>query len=124
MLALWLLVQDPGAVVQGKGSPTAAIPRVEASVVIDGKLDEPQWSQATRLTGFWQYQPVDGRRAEEETEVRVWYASDAIYFGVIAEDRNPASIRATVADRDNIDNEDYIVLDLDTFHDRRRAFFF
>ena len=25
---------------------------------IDGKLEEPVWSQATRLTGFWQYQPV------------------------------------------------------------------
>ena len=91
---------------------------------IDGKLDEPVWSRATRLTGFWQYQPVDGRPAEEDTEVLVWYAPDAIYFGIIAHDRNPAAIRATVADRDNIDNDDYVVLDLDTFHDRRRAFFF
>src|SRR3954447_6918897 len=124
MLALLLLMQDPGAVVLGKGSPTAVIPRVEASVVIDGKLDEPVWSRATRLTGFWQYQPVDGRPAEEETEVLVWYAPDAIHFGILAHDRNPAAIRATVADRDNIDSDDYVVLDLDTFHDRRRAFFF
>lgn len=126
MLALLLLLQgsDPVAVVEGKGSPTAEIPRLEASIQIDGKLEEPVWSQATRLTGFWQYQPVDGRPAEEETEVLVWYAQDAIYFAVVAHDRNPASIRATVADRDNIDNEDYVVLDLDTFHDRRRAFFF
>jgi Domain of unknown function (DUF5916) len=124
VLALLLLLQDPVAVVAGKGSPTAEIPRLEASIHIDGTLDESVWSQATRLTGFWQYQPVDGRPAEEQTEVLVWYAPDAIYFGVIAHDRNPAAIRATVADRDNIDNDDYIVLDLDTFHDRRRAFFF
>jgi hypothetical protein len=128
MLALLLLLQAPGpssgAVVEGKGSPTAEIPRLESQVQIDGKLDEPVWSQATRLTGFWQYQPVDGRPAEEETEVLAWYAPDAIYFGIIAHDRNPAAIRATVADRDNIDNDDYVALDLDTFHDRRRAFFF
>jgi hypothetical protein len=128
VLALLLLLQapasPPSAVVQGKGSPTAEIPRLESSVRVDGKLDEPVWSRATRLTGFWQYQPVDGRPAEEQTEVLVWYAPDAIHFGIIAHDRNPASIRATVADRDNIDNEDYVVLDLDTFHDRRRAFFF
>jgi hypothetical protein len=126
VLALLLLLQDPapGAVVPGKGSPTAEIPRRETTIEVDGKLDEPVWSQATRLTGFSQYQPVDGRPAEEETEVLVWYAPDAIHFGVIAHDRNPATIRATVADRDNIDNEDYVVLDLDTFHDRRRAFFF
>jgi len=126
VLALLLLIQDPlpGSVVEGKGSPTAHIPRLEQEIRIDGNLDEPAWAQATRLTGFWQYQPVDGRPAEEQTEVWVWYAPDAIHFGIIAHDRNPRSIRATVADRDNIDSEDYVVLDLDTFHDRRRAFFF
>jgi hypothetical protein len=122
MLALLLLIQ--GAVIEGKGSPAADIPRLEASARIDGQLDEPVWSQATRLTGFWQYQPVDGRLAEEQTEVLAWYAPDAIYFGIIARDRNPAAIRATVADRDNIDNDDNVVINLDTFHDRRRAFFF
>jgi hypothetical protein len=128
VLALLLLVQNSGsplgAVVEGKGSPTAEVPRLEASIQVDGNLEEPVWSRATRLTGFWQYQPVDGRPAEEQTEVLVWYAPDAIHFGIIAHDRNPASIRATVADRDNIDNDDYVVLDLDTFYDRRRAFFF
>ncbi|HEX2219521.1 MAG TPA: DUF5916 domain-containing protein [Gemmatimonadales bacterium] len=125
MLALLLLLQSSSAaVVEGKGSPTAEIPRFEASIRIDGVLDEPVWAQATRLTGFWQYQPVDGRPAEERTEVLVWYSPDAIHFGVIAHDRLPASIRATVADRDNIDNEDQVILDLDTFHDHRRAFFF
>jgi hypothetical protein len=126
VLALLLLLQgsDPGPTVEGKGSPTADIPRIDAAATIDGKLEEPAWSRATRLTGFWQYQPVDGRPAEEQTEILVWYAPDAIYFGVVARDRNPAAIRATVADRDNIDNDDHVVLDLDTFHDRRRAFFF
>jgi hypothetical protein len=126
VLALLLLVQAPdsGIAVEGRGSPTAQVPRIESSIQVDGRLDEPVWRQATRLTGFWQYQPVDGRPAQEQTEVLVWYAPDAIHFGIIAQDRNPRAIRATVADRDNIDNEDYVVLDLDTFHDRRRAFFF
>jgi hypothetical protein len=126
VLALLLLLQAPdsGITVEGKGSPTADVPRLESTIQVDGKLDEPVWRQAARLTGFWQYQPVDGRPAEEQTEVLVWYAPDAIHFGIIAHDRNPRAIRATVADRDNIDNEDYVVLDLDTFHDRRRAFFF
>ena len=130
MFALLLLIQAPAPglstanIVEGKGSPVAEIPRLERDVRIDGNLDEPVWSQATRLTGFWQYQPVDGRPAEEQTNVLVWYAPDAMYFGIIANDRNPRAIRATVADRDNLDNDDYVVIDLDTFHDRRRAFFF
>jgi hypothetical protein len=122
MIALVLLLQS--AVVEGKDSPTADIPRLEATVEIDGRLDEAAWSKATRLTGFWQYQPVDGRLAEEQTEVLVWYAPEAIYFGILAHDRTPAAIRATVADRDKIDTDDHIIIDLDTFHDRRRAFSF
>ena len=123
MLALLLLVQTAasGAVVEGKGSPTAEVSRLEATVVIDGVLDEPAWSQATRLGGFWQHQPVDGRPAEEETEVLVWYAPNAIFFGIMARDRRPAAIRATVADRDNIDSDDHVIIDIDTFHDRRRV---
>jgi hypothetical protein len=126
VLALLLLLQSssPATTVEGRGSPTAEIPRVEAAVRIDGVLDEPVWAEATRLTGFWQYQPVDGRPAEERTDVLAWYAPDAIHFGIIAFDRVPSAIRATVADRDNIDREDQVVLNLDTFHDRRRAFFF
>jgi hypothetical protein len=100
------------------------IPRIEAEATIDGALDEPVWSNAARLTGFSQYEPIDGRPAEERTEVLVWYAPDAIHFGIIAHDREPATIRATRADRDNIDGEDHVIIYLDTFNDRRRAFFF
>jgi hypothetical protein len=106
-------------------SSSIQIPRVEdASVVIDGILDEPVWTRAARLTGFRQYEPVDGRPAEEETEVLVWYAPDAIHFGIIARDRQPEYIRASIADRDNIDGDDHVIIYLDTFNDRRRAFFF
>ena len=60
------------------------IPRIEATTTVDGRLDEPVWARAARLTGFSQYQPVDGRPAEEPTEVLVWYAPDAIHFGIRA----------------------------------------
>ena len=66
---------------RARARPRPTIPRIEAAAdarPVDGALDEPVWQQATRLTGFWQYQPVDGRPAEEATEVLVWYAPDAI----------------------------------------------
>ena len=126
LVALSLLVQAPDTIPgsDGRSRPTVTIPRVETEVIIDGTLDEAAWGQAARLTGFSQYEPVDGRPAEERTEVRVWYAPSAIYFGIIAYDRNPGSIRATRADRDNIDSDDHVIIYLDTFNDHRRAFFF
>lgn len=110
--------------VAGEGRPTVTIPRIEAEIEVDGRLDEPVWSQAVRLGGFWQQQPVDGRRAEEETQVLVWYSPEAIHFGILAFDSQPGTIRATVADRDNLDRDDTVTIYLDTFNDRRRAFFF
>jgi hypothetical protein len=104
--------------------PSVAIPRLQAEITVDGRLDEPGWQQAARLDGFYQYQPVDGRAAEERTAVLVWYAPHAIYFGIVAHDREPGAIRATVADRDNLDADDRVTIYLDTFNDRRRAFFF
>jgi len=104
--------------------PAVEIPRIEADARVDGVMDEAVWAQAARLSGFFQYEPVDGRAAEEQTEVRVWYAPDAIWFGIVAHDSQPQQIRATHADRDNIGDDDHVIIHLDTFLDRRRAFFF
>jgi hypothetical protein len=111
-------------IVKGEGRPAVPIPRIEASVNVDGRLDEEAWASAARLGGFWQQQPVDGRPAEEQTEILVWYSPEAIHFGIIASDSQPETIRATMADRDNLDRDDTVTIFLDTFFDRRRAFFF
>ena len=104
--------------------PTVTIPRVETTVTIDGVLDEPVWQQAARLDGFYQYRPVDSRPAEDSTVVLIWYAPDAIHVGILAYDREPGSVRATVSDRDNIGSDDQVTIFLDTFNDQRRAYFF
>lgn len=94
-----------------------------ASVVIDGVLDEPVWRSAQLLTGFSLYQPVDQRAAPDSTEVLVWYSTTAIYFGIRAFEPHGV-VRATLADRDRVSNDDNIELHLDTFAERRRAFVF
>jgi hypothetical protein len=118
VLSLLLALQVQAA------APTFTVPRVEADVIVDGALDEPAWQSAIRLTDFHQYEPVDGRSAEERTEVRVFYSARAIHFGIIANAKDPSTIRATVADRDNIGSDDRVTIYLDTFDDRRRAFMF
>ena len=100
------------------------VPRIEASVTIDGVLDEAVWSSAAKLTDFSQYQPVDGRPAADPTEVLVWYAPDAIYFGIRAFEQHGNVVRATKANRDNIASEDHVQILLDTYNDGRTAFLF
>ena len=105
-------------------NPVAVVPRIEADNRVDGVLDEPVWKQAARLTGFSQYEPVDGWPAAQQTEVLVWYSATAIHFAIIAHDDFPQAIRATRAARDDIGGDDHVLLFLDTFMDRRRAFVF
>ena len=100
------------------------VPRIDATANIDGNLDDQVWTRAARLTGFSQYQPVDGRPAEEPTEVLVWYSPDAIYFGIRARELHGNVVRATHANRDNIDSEDQIQILLDTDNSRQIAFLF
>lgn len=130
MLGLLLMLQtplapDPQRVYNGLAHQLdVVIPRIEASVTVDGALDEPVWRQAALLTGFSQYRPVDSRPAADSTHVLVWYSPDAIYFGIRAYEAHGSVIRATLADRDNIDTDDRILVLLDTYDDHRRALLF
>ncbi|HEU4761848.1 MAG TPA: DUF5916 domain-containing protein [Gemmatimonadales bacterium] len=121
LLALAAFLQDT---TPARVKESVTIPRVEATAVVDGRLDDSVWQQAAVLSDFHQWMPVDGRPAEERTVVRVWYAPDAIWFGITAYDRQPGTVRATVADRDNLGNDDHVTIYLDTFGDRRRAYVF
>lgn len=116
---------DSGRSYAGRDRALAVnLPRLEAAIAVDGALDEAVWAQASRLTGFSQFQPVDSRPAEEETEVLVWYGPTAIYFGIRAREAHGDVLRATRADRDNIGADDHVQILLDTYNDRRLAYLF
>lgn len=102
---------------------SARAPRLRETVTIDGALSEPAWRQAAILTDFTTYSPVDGRPAQDSTEVRIWYAEDALFVGIRAY-APPGTVRATLAERDRISSDDWVALHIDTFLDRRRSFVF
>jgi len=99
------------------------VPRFEKPPVIDGKLDEVVWQSAVVLKDFFQIQPGDNIAPSRPTEVLIGYDPKFLYiaFRVIDE---PDKVRATVAKRDNIFNDDYVGFMLDTFNDQRKAFEF
>src|SRR5213592_473062 len=99
------------------------IPRFEADAVVDGALDEPVWKGAAVLTGFSQYAPADGRPAEDSTEVLVWYSATAVYFGVRAFEAHGRPTM-TLANRDQIFDDDNVQILLGTFHDGKQALMF
>jgi hypothetical protein len=112
------------------GAPQQERPALEAlpisePPVIDGFLSEPSWEQAPKITALTQVEPRPGELATEVTQVAVLYTSDTLYIGVWCFDRDPSAIIATEMRRDaDLDANDRVSLLLDTFLDRRNAYFF
>ncbi len=100
-------------------------PSTPGTVVVDGVLDEVVWQQAERGGGFRQRQPVELAPATEPTEVQVAFDTETLFVAVRAFDREPERIIAGEMGLDvGIFRDDGVVLLLDTFHDRRNAYFF
>jgi hypothetical protein len=103
-----------------KDSPVR-IPRFETAPVIDGQLNDAVWQTAALFGDFVQTNPGDNVAPTYPTEFMMGYDAKNLYMAFrIKQDRN--TVRATVARRDNIFNDDYVLVHLDTFNDQRQAY--
>jgi hypothetical protein len=95
------------------------------SVRIDGRLDEPAWATTDSIGNLTQIEPVEGDAPNGRTTVRVLATSDALVFGIVAYDPDPARITSFSRNRDaNVSNEDHVRLVLDTYLDGRSGYVF
>jgi hypothetical protein len=100
------------------------ITRATSPIVIDGILNEPAWQNALKFGLEFETKPAENIPASIRTECFMVYDSDALYVAFRAHDADPSQIRAHYTDRDQIFQDDFIGVALDTFHDNRRAFEF
>jgi hypothetical protein len=108
-------------VVPPEKSEPIVLPKFEKPPVIDGKLDDDVWQKAVVLKDFYQIQPGDNVPPSKPTEVLLGYDPKFLYIAFKVTDE-PDKVRATVAKRDNIFQDDYVGFYLDTFNDKRKAF--
>ena len=76
------------------------------------------------VSGFTQRTPQDGAPSSQRTDVYLGYDSRNLYAIFVAFDDDPASVRANLAPRENIENDDRVGLLIDTFDDQRTAYGF
>ena len=108
-------------VVPPEKSKPIVLPKFDKPPVIDGKLDEEVWQKAVVLKDFYQIQPGDNVAPSRPTQVLLGFDARFLYIAFKATDE-PDKVRATVAKRDNIFQDDYVGFMLDTFNDKRKAF--
>ncbi len=104
--------------------PSIAPVRTSAPPTIDGRLDDPMWTAAARITTLVQQQPLEGAPSSEATEVLLAYDASHIYVGVRVHYADPALIRANRSDRDQTTADDTVTVSFDPFRDAQRAYAF
>ena len=144
MLALWPTLWSSPAAAQQTPQPNSERPaaasidystahlerrldaaRATGSITLDGVLDEPSWAAAPMANHFVQNDPREGEPATFDTEVRILYDDDAVYFGVFARDEEPGRIIVNDLKKDfDIASSDGFRIVLDTFHDGRNGYTF
>lgn len=96
--------------------PTLDVKPRTGEIVIDGDLSDPGWRDAAKADGFAETSPGDQVEPPYPTEVLMTYDESDVYFAFICHD-DPATIHATLCDRDNIYSDDYVGILFDTFGD-------
>ena len=84
----------------------------------------PNASEMLKIDAFTQNDPHDGDPPTERTEVYLGYDDKNIYAVWVCFDSNPHAVRGHMSRRENIYDDDFVELTLDTFHDQRHGLVF
>jgi hypothetical protein len=119
------------ASVPERGQPTGFTlksidaPRLTGPVRIDGRLDEPAWSEARVIDDASQYLPADGVPPSEPTRFLVAIDDENLYIAARFGDSEPAGIRRSqLVQGQGVTNDDYFQVLLDPYNNRRTGYIF
>ena len=101
-----------------RGEPLRIV-RLTSAVTIDGRINQDEWSQASRVETWFETQPGDNVTPPVRNVGYIGYDDRFFYAAFEFDDPEPSAIRAPYADRDRISGNgtDYGGLILDTRND-------
>ncbi len=113
---------------EGADPPSIEIPRIARPPLLDdfqGMNPSPEVRDSmVKISGFIQREPDDGLPATHDTHVYMAYDQKHLYVVFLAFDAEPEKIRARRSPREQVFEDDFVDLQIDTFNDRRRAYTF
>src|SRR2546423_3147681 len=106
--------------------PTLRVgPRAGSDITLDGVLSEPVWATVDSIATLTTVEPHEGRVRAGRTVVRVLVTATDIIIGVRCYDPDPRGIVSFTKARDvALDEEDHVMIVLDTFQDGRSGYVF
>ncbi len=115
----------PAARTSAAGKEPLVIPRLSHAPKIDGVLDNPIWeTEALKIEDFIQLSPKENGAPTEKTVAYLGYDEKNLYIAFRVFDSQASKLRCSITKRDGCLEDDWIMIMLDTFNEKRRAFTF
>jgi hypothetical protein len=110
---------------QDTGTPSVRVGAADASLRLDGILDDSAWLAAELIDGLTMTEPVEGGDLVGRTRVRLLADPTALIIGVEAFDPDPSGVVSYSLVRDpELRSEDHVKIVLDPFLDGRSGYVF
>ena len=123
LLMVFLFVISGSTGVRAEDTYPPIIPeKTDTAPEIDGKLDDAVWQKAPQVSGFKTWLPDYGKDMAEKTETYVAYDRENLYVAFRCFDSEPDKIKSSVTSRDNIDPDDWVCVNLDSFNDQQSLY--
>jgi hypothetical protein len=90
--------------------------------VINGILDDATWVEAIKFENFKTIKPDYGKEPSQNTIAYMTFDAENLYFAFRCSDSEPDKIKTSVSSRDNIFQDDNIIIMLDTFNNMQEAY--
>ena len=101
------------------------IPRLTQAPKIDGVLDNPIWeTEALKIEDFVQLAPKENGPPTERTVAYLGHDEKNLYVAFRCFDSQASKVRCSITKRDGCLEDDWIIIFVDTFNEKRRAFTF
>lgn len=124
LLPFILLASAIPGTLQAQTGQSLAIPRIEAPMKADGRLDEPFWKQAAASELPFETDPGENLPASVRTKVYIVDSGTSLRVAFEAFDPEPEKILSTLRDRDQAFGDDTVGIQIDTFDTMQRALWF
>ena len=122
---LALLLPVGSARAESEDVPTLRANGLPGELTLDGILSEPVWAATDAIENLTTVEPEEGGVPAGRTIVKVLANSKEIVVGVVCHDPDPAGIVSFSKARDSeLEQEDHILIVLDTFQDARSGYVF
>jgi len=114
------------AMAQPKNKPGTGLPiaKAMAKIVLDGKLDETAWTEASVAKNFYMNFPVDSLPPTFQSEARMAFDDHFLYVSFVCYDDSKPDIVQSLRRDIDWDLNDNIGIYVDPFNDYTNGFFF